>query len=288
MYSFAILFFVLLAILVFGLVYNTLTRYFTAKFSGSAVQIKDLVTDPHDIRTLIDTAIAQKTRIKIKLNNRGQAYTSSIINIAPMMDESTLMIDSLFPPEGNEKIQYARLVNVEYTIKENKKGSEKIPYSFNAGYIEHREYDNFDAVRLTFPDSISRGQKRSFMRIEPSVNEPLFIKFKVNGKKMTQKIENISAGGVSFYTNLAKTILWPGKRIDKVVITLPDNHTIKSPVIIRSLMQNSDPVIIDGRRYFYACGAQFTDINNTTRDVIIKYVLEKERKQLKRMHREFE
>lgn len=279
---------VLLAIFVFGLVYNTLTRYFSAKFSKGIVQKIDLVTEPHDIRNMIDTAISQKTRIKIKINNRGQSYTSSIIKTESMLNTFTLLIDSLFPPEGNEKIQYARFVNIEYSVKESEKGISRIPYTFNASYIEHKEYDHYDAVRLTFPKSIHRGQKRSFMRIEPSVKEPLFIKFEINNKKMTQKIENISAGGVSFYTNLTKTVLWPGKRIEKAIITLPDICLIKCPIIIRSIMQTSESVIIDGRRYFYTCGAQFMGINNDTRDNIIKYVLEKERKQLKRMHREYE
>ena len=107
-------------------------------------------------------------------------------------------------------------------------------------------------------------------------------------KKITQKIENISAGGVSFYTNLTKSILWPGKRIENSIITLPDKSHVKCPLTIRSLFQNDEPLIIDGKKYFYNCGAQFMGINNSTRDNIIKYVLEKERKELMRLHREFE
>jgi c-di-GMP-binding flagellar brake protein YcgR len=105
---------------------------------------------------------------------------------------------------------------------------------------------------------------------------------------MTQKIENISAGGVNFFTNLTKAVLWPGKRIEKVLITLPDQSQIKCPIIIKSIYQNNDPIILDGKRYLYSCGAQFLEIDNNVSNNIIKYVLEKERKELKNLHREFE
>jgi len=87
---------------------------------------------------------------------------------------------------------------------------------------------------------------------------------------------------------LVKSILWPGKRIEEAIITLPDHSQIKCSLIVRSLLQNTDPVIIDGKRYFYHCGAQFMGIPSIARDNIIKYVLEKERGELKRLSREYE
>ena len=103
-----------------------------------------------------------------------------------------------------------------------------------------------------------------------------------------QKIENISAGGISFFTNLTKTVLWPGKRIEKILITLPDQSQLTCPILIKSIFQNNDPIFIGGKRYSYSCGAQFLEIDNNVRDNIIKYVLEKERNELKHLHREFE
>ncbi len=288
MNPFEILFIVLLAIFIFGLIFNTTTKLITSKIKNKILPKNNLINDLNDLQNLIHTTIKQKSRIKLKINNKGQSYSSSIIKIESMLGSHTLILDSLFPPEGNDKIQYSKFVNAEFNIKETDKSKMHIPYSFESNYIDHKEYDNFDAIRLTFPNSINRGQKREFLRIEPSINNPLFIKFEVNHKKMTQKIENISAGGVCFYTNLVKTVLWPGKRIEKAIITLPDKSQIKCPIIIRSLLQNSEPVIIDGKRYFHNCGAQFMGISNNTRDHIIKYVLEKERNELKRLNREFE
>jgi len=288
MNPFEILLIVLLIISIFGLIYNTVTKLIRDRITNKNLPKNDLVKDPNDIQNLINTVIKQKSRIKIKINNKGQSYISSIIKIESMLNSHTLIIDSLFPIEGNDKIQYSKSSTAEFNIKETDKSRIHIPYSFEANYIDHKEYENFDAIRLTFPKAINRGQKREYLRIEPSINNPLFIKFEVNNKKMTQKIENISAGGICFYTNIVKTILWPGKRIEKAVITLPDSSRIKCPIMVRSLLQNNEPVIIDGKRYFYNCGVQFMGISNNTRERIIKYVLEKERNELKRLNREFE
>lgn len=288
MNPFEILIIALIAIFIIGMIYNSTTKIITSKTKKNTLPKIDFINNPSDIHNMINLAIKEKSRVKIKINNREPSYNTSIIKKESMLNHHTLLMDSLFPPEGNDKIQYSKSVVAEFSIKEMITKNKKIPYSFTANYIDQKEFKNFNALRITFPKEINRGQKREFLRVEPSVNQPLFIKFKINEKIMTQKMENISAGGVNFYTNLTKTVLWPEKRIDKILITLPDHSQVKCPIIIKSIFQNNDPVIIDGKKYYYSCGAQFIGLENNVRDNIIKYVLEKERNELKHLHREFE
>jgi c-di-GMP-binding flagellar brake protein YcgR len=288
MNPFEILILVLIAVLILGMIYNTTSKIISSKISKSKLPKIDFINNPSDIHNLINLAIKDKTRIKLKINNREPSYNTSIIKKESILNSHTLLIDSLFPPDGNDKIQYAKSAIAEFSFKGIESKSNLIPYSFTTNYIDQKEYENFNALRITFPKAINRGQKREFLRIEPSVNQPLFIKFKIKDKKMTQKIENISAGGVNFFTNLTKAVLCHGKRIEQVLITLPDQSQIRCPIVIKSIFQNNDLIFIDGKRYSYSCGAQFLEIDNSVKDNIIKYVLEKERNELKNLHREFE
>ena len=287
MNPFEILIVVVVAVLILGMIYNTTSKIISSKISKSKLPKIDFINNPSDIHNLINLAIKDKTRIKLKINNREPSYNTSIIKKESILNNHILLIDSLFPPEGNDKIQYSKSAIAEFSFKGIETKSKLIPYSFTTNYIDQKEYENFKSLRITFPKAINRRQKREFLRVEPSVNKPLFIKFKIKDKKMTQKIENISAGGINFFTNLTKTVLWPGMRIEKVLITLPDQSQITCPILIRSIFQNNDPIFIDGKRYSYTCGAQFLRIDNNVRDNIIKYVLEKERNELKHLHREF-
>ena len=288
MNPFEILIVVVIAVLILGMIYNTTSKIISSKISKSKLPKIDFINNPSDIHNLINLAIKDKTRIKLKINNREPSYNTSIIKKESILNNHILLIDSLFPPDGNDKIQYAKSAIAEFSFKGIESKSNLIPYSFTTNYIDQKEYENFKSLRITFPKAINRRQKREFLRVEPSVNKPLFIKFKIKDKKMTQKIENISAGGISFFTNLTKTVLWPGKRIEKILITLPDQSQFTCPILIRSIFQNNDPIFIGGKRYSYSCGAQFLEIDNSVRDNIIKYVLEKERNELKHLHREFE
>jgi c-di-GMP-binding flagellar brake protein YcgR len=288
MNPFEILIVVVAAVLILGMIYNTTSKFISTKISKSKLPKIDFINNPSDIHNLINLAIKEKTRIKLKINNREPSYNTSIIKKESILNNHILLIDSLFPPEGNDKIQYSKSTVAEFSFKGTERKSKLIPYSFTTNYIDQKEYKNFKALKITFPKAINRRQKRDFLRVEPSVNQPLFIKFKIKDKIMTQKIENISAGGINFFTNLTKTVLWPGMKIEKVLITLPDESQIKCPILIRSIFQNNDPIFIGGKRYSYSCGAQFLGIDNNVRDNIIKYVLEKERNELKHLHREFE
>ena len=288
MNPFEILIVVVIAVLILGMIYNTTSKIISSKISKSKLPKIDFINNPSDIHNLINLAIKDKTRIKLKINNREPSYNTSIIKKESILNNHILLIDSLFPPDGNDKIQYAKSAIAEFSFKGIESKSNLIPYSFTTNYIDQKEHENFKSLRITFPKAINRRQKREFLRVEPSVNQPLFIKFKIKDKKMTQKIENISAGGINFFTNLTKTVLWPGMRIEKILITLPDQSQITCPILIRSIFQNNDSIFIGGKRYSYSCGAQFLGIDNKVRDNIIKYVLEKERNELKHLHREFE
>lgn len=242
------------------------------------------IDHPDDIKTMLGTVMQQKVRLIIRFNNRKRSFASSLLSITP----DKLFIDSLFPEEGNELIEYSHFITVEFLIKKPDYDRLNLPYTFRSSFIRPDYFKDYPALLISFPEYIVRNQKRNYLRINPPVKEPLHIQFIIDEKTFKEKIINISGGGVSFYTNLVRSVLWPGRIIDAITIILPDAFVITCSLIIHKNSRNEKPVFIEGKPIYYYCGAEFTGINRETREKIVRYVVERERTELKRLSREFD
>ena len=240
----------------------------------------DILKDRPAILAVLNAVILQKARFRIRMNNRGRSFNSSLVRL----DYPYLLIDALFPFEGNEIIDESEFITADFVIEENG----RIPYTFRSKYIRKEQVDGYEALRIEFPEAIKRDQKRYYHRITPHVNEKTYVEFIINNESVREKIANISGGGLGFYTNLRSDVLWPGKRLSPVYIFL-NGTTVKSSMAVVNLMHQADiPVLINGRPRHYYCGAEFLDIDEKMRSKIIKYVVNSERKYLKRLSRGFE
>ncbi len=236
-----------------------------------------------EISTILKTVISQKVYLKVRLNGRRRSFLSTLLSI----QSSTLLIDALFPPEGNELITDTNFLRIDFTLRETAIEGSHIPYTFDVNYLNKEEMQNYPALRITFPQFIKRDQKRSYFRIDPPVNKPIYIHFFLDGQQTSAKIANISAGGVGFYTNQTKSVFWRNRKLKPVSIPLPGFPTIECAAIVHAHRQNDPPVLIDGNPVYYLCGVEFADLDTPQREIIIQYVIEKEREELRRLSREF-
>ncbi|MFC1592171.1 flagellar brake protein [Thermodesulfobacteriota bacterium] len=237
----------------------------------------DVAEDPKLIQAIFTTAREKRTTLKIRLNNRGQSFSSSLLRVAA----DHLLIDALFPYEGNELIEHTELIGLEFVLKIGA----NVPYRCVATYQSNEFFEGLPAVCIALPTSVKRDQKRNYHRVEPSVKDPVLINFNIDGMNVTEKVVNISGGGIGFYTNLDATVLWSERLIEKVSISLPDPIVVNYLSIVHTIHQGEFPVLINKKTYNYFCGAEFADIDTTTRDSLIKYVIEKEREDLKHINR---
>lgn len=272
------LFFILLgAFVFFYLVYKA-----QALIRGSkVVRYSDKIDNFTEIKHLLTNALAQRARVKVRLNGRHRSFLSGLIDVTG----SYVLIDALFPEEGNELIKESDFISIDFIIKEKGKKTFFIPYTFDSKFTKQQLYKGYPAIRIEMPTLIQRNQKRSYYRMEPSLKNPLFIRLHIEGRETVEKIANISGGGVGFYTNLSKEVLWKGRTIENASFDLPGYGEIHCPVIIHILTQNDNPVLIDGKSYFNYCGAEFGEIPAATRNNIIGYIIKQEREELRRMHR---
>ncbi len=271
----------LICILCIALVIVLSKRYARSDSKSAAAQqsppLLDVLEDPKQIRSTLGTIDGTRTNLKIRLNNRGQPFTSSVLNVA----SDHILIDALFPYEGNDLIHDTRFLNVEFVLKKKA----HIPYQFTSSFISKETYNNFPAIKIHLPHAIKRDQKRNYHRIEPSVSDPVFVQFTLDNACYKNKAANISGGGVGFYTSLSGAALWPGRKIHDVCIFLTEPISVLSLSVIHTIHNYNNPVFIDNKPAYYYCGAEFDEIDKQTRDIIIRYVIEKERKELKRLNR---
>ncbi len=245
---------------------------------GVDLTIED-IDDQQLIRTLLQQSIDTREKLAIKLNDRGRAFTSSILDISTR----ELIVDALFPYEGNEFVQAAKFLSVGFTVAE----TVKTPYRFTSSFLGSITHAGYPALRISLPGLIKRDQKRNYHRVTPTANEDLTISFMLEGKHVTEKIANISGGGIGFFTNLGKQILWSGKTLEPATVSIPQAPEIPCIVVVYTAHQTDNPVIIDGKPCYYYCGAEFRNLEDTEREKIIQYVVEKERDELKRINRQF-
>ena len=239
----------------------------------------DVIDQPDDIRDLLEEALQQKRQFQIRLNGMGSTFNSSLLEI----ERSHLLIDTLFPDEGMELIRDSRFISVDFLIHSRR----MTPYRFDAVYLDEENHNGYPALKISMPKTVNKDQKRKYHRVEPPVSNPLFIQFYLENEQFVERVCNISGGGAGFFTNLGKNHLWSGKRLENVSISVPGITTIDCIVVVHTVSQAKNPVLIEGKPYHYYCGAEFLSLDDSTRKKIIRYVLEKEREQLKRLNREF-
>ena len=94
--------------------------------------------------------------------------------------------------------------------------------------------------------------------------------------------------GVGFYTNLDRSVLWPGNKIKSMSFNLPDGTEITSQLIVRWVTKNVPDEIVNKKHLHFYCGAEFAELNEALRKKIILYIIEIEREELRRISKIFD
>jgi len=246
----------------------------------------DVLDSFEDIKTILSMAQKQRVPFAVRKNGRGKPFNSFLIK--PDYSSSALLIDSLIPEGGNELMVDSKFVDIEFFFKNTKKEYLNIPYTFHAVYLRRENYQNHPALRISFPESIKRNQRRDYNRVEPSIEEPIKIILKLKDGEAIETVANISGGGVGFYTNLDKSVLRPGNKIKSASFSLPDGTEITSQLIVRWVTKNVPDEIVNQKHLHFYCGAEFAELDGALRKKVILYIIEREREELRRISKIFD
>jgi len=233
----------------------------------------DTTEDPARIRNVLKTALQSGCQLRITLNNRGNTFNSSLLAVAA----DSIVIDALYPQEGNVHIADAKNVELEILIRK----LTYIPFQCTSCFMGHESHGGYPALRLTFPEKLTRDQKRNYHRVEVTPEDNVRVAFSVDEKKVSCPVANISGAGIGFYSHYDTTVLHHGRVIEHPRIEMMETLHIDCMTIIYAVSQMRYPVVIRGDKYQYYYGAEFTAIGNDIREKIIQYVIDKERDELK-------
>ena len=233
------------------------------------------------------TAMVQKAPVTVRLNGRGASYETWLRAVDKTTQPPVLTMDELYPEVGNELIRDAQFIGVQYSLRDSSDGAKKTPYLFTASFLGTGGSFGSGSMLVEFPRQIRRDQKRNHLRVEPPLSRPVSITFSLGDEEFTERVVNISGGGVGFYTNVNGSSMKPGTKLSNVQIDLP-TPLDEELVIVYAMDRMKNPVMVDGTAYHYYCGARFEAMDDGVRETVVRYVIEVEREDLKRINRAFE
>lgn len=238
---------------------------------------------PDRIHKILAWAMRNKVPFSVRLKGSENTYTSYLLRIIDTKKEKQIFIDSLVPEEGNDLIKDAENVFISFVLKEDEVTGKNIPYEFSTSFIKEITSEGPKQFVLHFPKELVRKQRREYLRVSPPEKNPAFIYFSLNGVEHRCKIIDISGGGVAFSTDLDDAVLGVGTELHDVTIEIPGSPNVSCIAIVHKKIALGSFNIEAKRKNVYICGAKFKEIKEEERQVIIKYVVNIEREELKRL-----
>jgi len=210
----------------------------------------------------------KKVPASVKVGDHSITFMSTLIASDP--GEKWLIIDTLIPELGNKYLKESD--SIQIVCSEN-----NIVHSFSSTYIEETTYETYPSIKIAYPGSMEVLQRRSYVRVDPSISNPLIISCKVKRRPQLDinlPVRDISEGGLSFNIpgDIAKQLRL-GMIFDEISFSIPESGDIKTKGVIRSMFK--------GQGEKYICGLEFIDQTNAQMDMIYRYVVKRQMEELR-------
>lgn len=238
---------------------------------------------PDRIHRVLVWAMRNKVPLSVRLKGSENTYTSYLLRIIDTKKEKQIYIDALIPEEGNELIKEAENITINFVLKEDEVTGKNIPYEFSTTFIKEVTTEGPKQFILHFPKELIRKQRREYLRVSPPEKNPAFICFSLNGVEHRCKVIDISGGGVAFATDLDDTTLSVGTELRDVTIEIPGSPNVSCMAIVHKKIALGSFNLETKRKNVYICGAKYKEIKEEERQLIIKYVVNIEREELRRL-----
>lgn len=214
---------------------------------------------------------SKKARLQLTFDNDKSEYHSIFLEVMSTPSADYLLID--IPPqhEAARLPRARRSATVTYRLGDKQ-------FSFRTILIELMSGAQ-GGIKVQLPTSISRFERRKDFRVELSPRHPIIVNFKYGREDLIAaraQVKDISAGGLAINTNLKDPLLAPGLMIRDIHFELYPGVMVSARGVICYLVPNPEGAI-----YKYKIGIKFTDIDRKDSEIIHKYVLKRQREQLK-------
>ncbi|MBI2061874.1 MAG: PilZ domain-containing protein [Nitrospirae bacterium] len=222
------------------------------------------LVNPKEVDFVLKNASTENVKIEVSFTGDQMEYVSKFLEAGKAKSGPYLAIAPLDPEDGNTVLTRRKVFEVHFQYRD-------IPYGFRANLVASLEGGCY---KITSPPFLLRTQKRSYFRVFPSYQDPVFVSFMVSGNTYKEKVEDLSEGGFSFSTNLEKDILKPGLVMENTVLYLPDD-TVFTNCVLRAHFPNKDSTATK-----YKCGVQFQRLEGNDAQVLARYIFKRQRDML--------
>ncbi len=157
-----------------------------------------LVTSKLEILALLGSLKEQKGLILMRLHDGAEAIVTTILSIDAK--NSSIVIDNSSQESFNQRAAEVRHIRFEATLN-------KIRIAFSTAQASPCMLDNQPALRIAFPQSLIRVQRRDAYRIDPPSSDPVKCTITLpatasaKARSVTLDIKDLSSGGMALIDN---------------------------------------------------------------------------------------
>jgi hypothetical protein len=151
------------------------------------------IREKEKIITIVKYMISEGMEVAVEIQGTDERFATRAIAIEEFLEGDRLVVEKLYPEEGNSLIQSAPDLVFSFDIKGR-------TASFAAKYVglydEHSSY----GLIIEFPTAVQLEEKRKEQRITDGMTEILSAEFSLEGddKQYQLSVVNIGSSGIGF------------------------------------------------------------------------------------------
>jgi c-di-GMP-binding flagellar brake protein YcgR len=233
----------------------------------------------HHLRRVIQAQIHPA----VIFEEKGEEFLTQILEIRGATGRDPLVaIDELVPRGGQTQARQMRSLRCSYRLNGD-------PFHFQAEIREVVDSPT-PSVVLGLPKEVVPQQLRHHFRVEPFTHSPVRIleievpEIEIAPAEQAKRcaVFDISIGGLAINTELPRSRLEPGTEIPHVVVELPGEQRLEFQAIICSVRR------LRGGAHRHRIGVEYSMADDRFRETLSRYIIEKQRTDIRRLKRELE
>lgn len=202
-------------------------------------QAWDEVRAPEEIEGHLKALCARRIAVEISLENQPEVFQAAFRECEVKGRRKALLFDSLSPSGAAHLLAEAPSLVLFYHFDPSGLGLHWIPYHFESRWLAEVS-GGVLVVRLAWPDLIRRLQRRQFFRVDPSLTEPIRVRFPhfPGGGEVAfnRTVYDVSGGG--FSVAMQAPAVKEGQEVKNILMVLPDEYTFTVTAAVRRITQH--------------------------------------------------
>lgn len=239
------------------------------------------IRDRDKIVEHLRTVLQAQIHITVTFPGRREEFLTQLLDIEETArGRPTLVLDELTPAHGQRSAARERTAHCTHRLITT-------TWTWEAIIREVRVRPH-PSVAVALPSEVGPLQARRSYRVEPSVHAPVRIEeieiptLDGDARDAAKRcvVLDLGLGGLAINTSIPRAHLDPGTVCRRVVIRLPQGPRIEASAVIRDVKANASGL------YRHRAGLEFVALDPESRETLNRYIIEKQRADIRAIKRE--